>query len=511
MEAYPNQWKFLSTIKRVSIQKLDKAFATLAESPMSEIASKDSKQLVLTIGSGIRLPKKFLDKATVNFLREELNFPNLDYWLKKRLGKSVYQTEKFFRLIEEDGEYISLPRGFLVKLTDYLRTRNVPFSLRDERTSVPDISFNSIIELKPEQAQVVDLVMEVDQGVIVAPPGSGKTIMGLELIARRTQSALILTHRKQIMDQWVDRIQTYLGIPKAHIGRIGGAKNFIGDKVTVAMMQSLVRLQDLKDLHNKFGLIIVDECHHIPAKTFREVISKIDSRYCYGLTATPERKHKDEKLIYLFIGDIIGELKDSIQKIDLFSKEKTNESNRKVVIRETTLEVPFTFTTDNYQILSRIISFDQARNQLILEDIKRSVAIGQKTLVLSERKEHLEALNMYLKGTCESILITGDDSASSRKSKLAQIISGHYQLILSTGQFLGEGTDIKDIQTIILAFPLAFEGMLTQYIGRIRGDQKMVYDYHDAKTPFLDRQFKKRKKFYEKNEFQILVSHEERI
>ena len=128
MEAYPNQWKFLSTIKRVSIQKLDKAFATLAESPMSEIASKDSKQLVLTIGSGIRLPKKFLDKATVNFLREELNFPNLDYWLKKRLGKSVYQTEKFFKLIEEEGEDIILPRGFLTTLTDHLRSRNSSFA-----------------------------------------------------------------------------------------------------------------------------------------------------------------------------------------------------------------------------------------------------------------------------------------------------------------------------------------------------------------------------------------------
>jgi superfamily II DNA or RNA helicase len=140
---------------------------------------------------------------------------------------------------------------------------------------------------------------------------------------------------------------------------------------------------------------------------------------------------------------------------------------------------------------------------LVLEDIKRSVAAGQKTLVLSERKEHLEVLNMYLKGSCEAILVTGDDSVVSRKSKFAQIASGHYQVILATGQLVGEGMDVPDIQAVVLAFPLAFEGKLAQYIGRIRGAQKTVYDYHDGGTPFLDRQFKKRKKFYEKSRFRI--------
>ena len=174
-----------------------------------------------------------------------------------------------------------------------------------------------------------------------------------------------------------------------------------------------------------------------------------------------------------------------------------------MIVRDTQLAVPFSFTADNYQILARIVSFDQARNQLILDDIRHSVAAGQKTLVLSERKEHLEVLNMYLKGSCEAILVTGDDSAVSRKSKFAQIVSGHYQVILATGQLVGEGMDVPDIQVVVLAFPLAFEGKLAQYIGRIRGAQKTVYDYHDISTPFLDRQFKKRKKFYKENGFVI--------
>ncbi len=503
LKPYPAQWSFLAKVKRISLRELDAIFAQLTNQPVCQ-ASTDARRLILTLGTGIRIQKSLLDKTTVNFIREELNFPNLDYWLKKRLGKSVYQTEKFFRLIEEDGEHVILPRGFLTKLTDHLRSQNIPFFIRDERWSLSNAAFASVVELRPEQTNAVDLAMAVEQGVIVAPPGSGKTVMGLELIARRGQPALILTHRKQIMDQWIERAQTFLGIAKAHIGRIDGVKKSIGEIITVAMMQSLARQKDLSDLRDKFGLVIVDECHHIPAKTFREVISSIDAKYCYGLTATPERKHKDEKLIYLFIGDIIAELQEHVQELPTSSGLQETGSGRNVIVRETGLAVPFSFTADNYQILARMVSFDQARNQLVLDDIKNSVAADQKTLVLSERKEHLEVLNMYLKGSCETILVTGDDSPVSRKIKFAQIASGHYQVILATGQLVGEGMDVPDIQTIILAFPIAFEGKLTQYIGRIRGMQKTVYDYHDVKTPFLDRQFKKRKRFYQKAGFHMI-------
>ena len=296
LTVFLNQWDFLVKVKRISTRDLDAVFTQLTDQSVN-VVTTDSKRLTLTLGSGIRIQKNLLDKTAINFIREELNFPNLDYWLKKRLGKSVYQTEKFFRLIEEVGENIILPRGFLTKLTDHFRSRGVSFLIRDERAVLPDTAFTSMIELRQEQIEAVDLAMAVEQGVLVAPPGSGKTIMGLELIARRGQPALILTHRKQIMDQWVDRIQSYLGIAKTHIGRTDGVKKSIGDKVTVAMMQSLARRKDLSDLRCKFGLVIIDECHHIPAKTFREVISAIDAKYCYGLTATPERKHKDEKLI----------------------------------------------------------------------------------------------------------------------------------------------------------------------------------------------------------------------
>ncbi len=506
LEPYSNQWAFLADVNRISTDMLDKIFDQMHGGNLSAVGSTNSEEhhkLVLHLGSGIRVKKTFLDKATVNFLREELNFPNTDYWLKKRFGKSVYQTEKFFRLIEEIGEDVILPRGFITKFTDYLSSHTLDFTVRNERAVPSNVLYSSRIELRAEQAEAVHLALEEDQGVIVAPPGSGKTIMGLELIARRQQPALILTHRRQIMDQWIERIQQFLGIAKAHIGRIDGVKKSVGENITVAMMQSLARKKDVTDLRDRFGLIMVDECHHIPARTFREVVTHMNPRFCYGLTATPKRKHNDEKLIYLFIGDIIAEIPERGTAEHEAPSASTTEPTKNVIIRKTGLAVPSSFTTDQYQLLARIVSFDQARNALILEDIKRSVSDGEKTLVLSERKEHLEVLTMYLKGHCETIMMTGDDSAASRKSKLAQIVSGHYQIVLATGQLFGEGIDIPDFRAIVLSFPLAFEGKLTQYIGRLRGGQKLVYDYHDAGTPFLDRQFQKRKRFYKKHGFQI--------
>lgn len=166
-----------------------------------------------------------------------------------------------------------------------------------------------------------------DFGVIVSPPGSGKTIIGLELIAQKKQPTLILVHRKQLFDQWVDRIQNFLSIPKKQIGQIGNQKEKVGKEVTVAMIQSLTR-GDLTELQNRFGMIIVDECHHIPAKSFREVITQLNCYYLYGLTATPKRKNNDEKLIYVYIGNIIYEMTQ---------KELLEQQNSKaeINIRET--------------------------------------------------------------------------------------------------------------------------------------------------------------------------------
>src|SRR5258708_1330646 len=242
--------------------------------------------------------------------------------------------------------------------------------------------------------------------------------MGLELIAKKSQPALILVHRKQLLDQWIERIQSFLGIPKRDIGQFSGEKKTIGKEITVAMMQSLIKMneEEKKKVANEFGTIIIDECNHIPAKTFRELITQFNPYYLYGLTATPRRKYNDEKLIYYYIGEILTTIDQNKQITK--SKQKASEKHTIVEIHETSLAVPFDRKIDTFEVLSKILIFDSNRNTIIIQDILRHVMKGKKILVLTERKEHVEVLSLYLKTHCEIITLTGDDSTSKRKIKL---------------------------------------------------------------------------------------------
>jgi len=501
----PDQWQFLSTVERHSISELNSIHKSLfsdSGKPMPNIPI--SGGLGILINNQIELRRSELSPALVHFLKEELNFLNTEYLTKRRLGKSIYKVQKYFKLIDESGDTVSLPRGFLQTLVKFLEENNISYTEQFDTPRFEQTDYKSQIELTPAQIPIVQLGTEHNQGVIVAPSGSGKTIIGLELIARRQLPALILVHRKQLLDQWIERIQTFLGIAKAHIGQYSGTKKKLGKQITVDLLQSLDRKGDLTELKDKFGTIIVDECHHIPAATFREVIAQLNPKYIYGLTATPKRKHNDEKLIYVYIGDVIAQMEAS----DIIPATDSPQQPPEVLVRTTNLNIPFKFTTDNFQLLAKVVCFDTARNQMIVEDIVNQVGSGKRILVLSERKEHLEILAMYLKGKCETIVISGDDSARSRKSKLKQIESGHYRVILSTGQFFGEGIDIRGISCLILAFPFSFEGKLIQYMGRLRdfGEQKTIVDYRDSQIPFLERQFKQRERHYKKLKAQVIFA-----
>jgi superfamily II DNA or RNA helicase len=505
---FADQWTFLQEAKRYSLQEIEKVHQSLVSSNphwkercLSISLTSPEITLSISVSNQIALHRSHLFPQLTEFLKEELNFLNAEYLTKRRLGKSTYKVQKYFKLIEETADAILLPRGFLSTLVTFLREHDVSHSLHHEHPLLDEVSFESCIKLTPLQATAVASAVKQNQGIIVAPSGSGKTIIGLDLIVKRKLPALILVHRKQILDQWVERIRTFLGIPKPHIGQYFGIKKKFGSQITVALLQSLGRRKGLSDLKNQFGTIVVDECHHIPASTFREVVAQLNPHYLYGLTATPKRKHNDEKLIYVYIGDIIAQM----EAVDFKPVSSTPARQWQVIVKVTSLVLPFKFTTDLFQLLAKVICFDTARNQLIVEDILRESDAANKVLVLSERKEHLEILNLYLKGKREIIVISGDDSARARKSKMKQIEDGHYQVILSTGQFFGEGIDSQGITCLILAFPFSFEGKLVQYLGRLRdiGAQKRIIDYRDRNIPFLERQFKQRERYYKKLSAQV--------
>lgn len=499
-EDIDNQWQLLASIKKLSTVELNDLFDRLVKKTEStEIIksnkSKSDSTLEITINNQMILKKEQLSPPLIRFLREQLNFFNTEYMIKKKIGVSTYQTEKFFKLIQEETDTILIPRGFVNKLVNFCQENKIPFVIVNKRKKLPAIKFKSKINLYDYQKAVTDEICDMDSGVIVAPSGSGKTIIGLDLIAKKSQPALIIVHRKQLLDQWVERIQSFLGIPKSHIGRISGIKKSFGKQITVAMIQSLIKMENVNEIANQFGIVIVDECHHIPAKTFRELICKFNPFYLYGLTATPKRKYNDEKLIYYYIGDIIATVDQNNKHTDIISNNSFN-----VYIRKTKVSVPFDYQTDEFESASNILIYDTSRNTLICNDIQKEITNGNKILVLTERKEHVATLFLYLKQKAEIITLTGEDSQSKRVVKIDQIQMGHFQVLIATGQLFGEGVDFNVFNCLFLVYPFSFEGKLVQYIGRIRrsNQKQIIYDYHDIEIPFFDKQFKQRLRQYKK-------------
>jgi len=497
-EPFENQWEFLESIKTVSISELKNLYEKLFDTQPNDVLVSSPEpdkpyELEIVISNQIYLKRTQLNQKLIVFLREQLNFYNSDYLAKKNLGKSVFNTEKFFKLIEESENEVMIPRGFSASLVQFCTKEKIPFKIIDKREKKDSIDFGSEITLQNHQEIALEKIREKDFGVIVSPPGSGKTVIGLEIIAEKRQPALIIVHRKQLFDQWIERIQDFLKIPKKDIGQFGNQMKKIGKQITIAMIQTLSRLDDYEKIANAFGTIIIDECHHIPAKSFREAIVNFNAFYLYGLTATSKRKNNDQKLIFVYIGNILHQVN---QQQFLAERNIQTEIN----IKETELFAPFDYKIDKYETISRILVHDTQRNSIILHDVECNANRFKTILILSERKSHVDILNLYLKDKYETITIHGDDSESARKSKIEQIKQGHFKIVISTGQYFGEGIDISNLECLFIVYPFAFEGKLIQYIGRIQRSENppVIFDYRDSKIDYFEKMFKQRKRYYNK-------------
>jgi hypothetical protein len=493
-EAFNDQWSFLESIQKTTPAELDQIYRSIPHpsSTSSETPSSTGGSLEIVIRNHVCLNREKLSPEITNYIRDELNFINSDYLMKKKMGRSTWQTERYFKLIGEQDDKITIPRGFLPQLIDYSKKQGIPYHIEDKRKKLISVIYHSSIQLHSWQEEALEPTKKKDFGVIVAPPGSGKTIMGLELITRKQQPALIVVHRKQLFDQWIDRIESFLGIPEKNIGKYSGSHKNEGDKISVGMVQTLKQHEVSDIIEDSFGTIIVDECHHVPAKTFRETITRYSSYYLYGLTATPMRKNNDENLIYVFIGNILSEIPSEYL-------DSNQSATIQINIRETNLQAPFDYKIDDYETLSRILVHDTARNQLIVNDLKKVTDQKKTVLLLTERKAHIEVLNLYLKEQFETITLSGDDSKGSQQSKMKQIQAGHFQIVLSTGQFFGEGIDVDQFDCLFLVYPFAFKGKLIQYIGRITRSNQLpvIYDYRDRQIEYFEKLFKKRNRFYD--------------
>ncbi len=492
LEPYKDQWGFLSSIQRVSVSHLDTIYHSLQPNNDQVPTNINSGKLHIQLNNVIHLNRLDMTPGLINFLKEELNFVNSEYFIKKKSGRNTWGTERYFRFIEETEYEVIIPRGFIGRLIRYCKQQNIDFEFQDERKKHAPIPFKTNFSLRSHQKSAIEATSRKEFGVITAPPGSGKTVIGLKIVAEKQQPALIIVHRKQLLEQWIERIQAFLGISKNEIGRIGQGKAKPGKAITVAMIQSLGKYldkQETDEFAQSFGTIIVDECHHIPAETFRNTISKLSSYYQYGLTATPFRKGNDGKIIFTHLGEIIADIKP--QEIEQYKRAR-------VIVRDTALEIPFNPKTDPFETLSKVLVHDSARNKLILGDITVELNKGKKAVIITERKEHIDSLYQFLKQSFEVVTLSGDDSESNRKTKWQILNSGNYQALITTGQFFGEGTDLQNASCLFLVYPFSFKGKLFQYIGRVQRSEitPVIYDYRDHKIEYLNRLFLKRNTYY---------------
>jgi superfamily II DNA or RNA helicase len=457
------------------------------------------QKILIKLKNYVEIDKNQVDSKLQKFLQQNLQILNSEFSLKEKLGLSLYGIQKYFDLLLEKQDSYLLPRGFLRKLLTYLQENNYEIELLDKRTSFPFVDYKAKIPLFDYQQKVIDKALQRHFGIIVAPPGAGKTVMALDLISKRGQPSLILVHRRQLLEQWQDRIESFLKIPKSDIGEISGKKKQLGQKITVSTMQSMLKM-DLNSLSNKFGLILVDECHHIPAKTFRQVIVSFNSYYLYGLTATPQRKNNDEQLIFLYLGEILARIDNQDLEQERMSKGDFSANSLEIIIKKTDLEFPFDMQIDPLELAIKVLIYDSHRNLQICQDIYLEASKNKKILVLTERKDHVQVLAKYLlERGLEVVFLTGDDNKKTRVEKLKLIENKEFEVMVTTGQLFGEGSDFNAFNRLFLVYPFSFEGKLIQYIGRIQRskEEKIVYDYRDHKISYFEKMFLKRQKYYQ--------------
>ncbi|WP_459903530.1 DEAD/DEAH box helicase [Desulfosarcina cetonica] len=418
-------------------------------------------------------------------------------WLEnERMGRWNRDTSKnlkFYRRFGKNG--IVIPRGYARQLMLQLKRDRLAYELEDRRRTQPAVDFTFSATLKAFQREAVDVMRKKDFGTLSAPTGSGKTVMGLWLIAERRQPTVVVVHTKDLAFQWIARIEQFLGIPADEVGLIGAGKKRVGDRISVALVQTLYRCAD--EIAPRIGHLVVDECHRTPSRTFTEAVTVFDCRYMLGLSATPWRRDKLSRLIFWHLGD----LRHEVDKVRL--EEAGHILKADVVIRPTTFEPYFDPVNEYARMLSELTA-DDTRNRLIAADVAQEAEHGKGVcLVLSDRKKHCETLQGLLrfKFDVKADLLIGDMNNEARRLVLERLENGQVKVLIATGQLIGEGFDCPDLSTLFMATPIRFSGRVMQYLGRIlrpaRGKARAkVYDYVDERVAPLVAAARARQRVY---------------
>ncbi|MCX6054282.1 MAG: DEAD/DEAH box helicase family protein [Chloroflexi bacterium] len=528
LNPYPDQWAFLSSIQKMAHQDLERIVKNVQDEgeitgvravildetenePWKLTPSRKYKEppisaplpeyLNLVVSNQIYIEKEGLPALLRNRIIRLAAFQNPEFYKAQAMRLSTFGKPRIISCCEEYPKHLALPRGCQEELLRVLGDLKIQIKLIDERAAGDPLSVNFQGTLRLEQQLAANQLIKQDIGVLSASTAFGKTVIGTWLIAQRKVNTLVIVHRRQLMDQWVESLQSFLGLEKKEIGQIGGGKHKVTGTVDVAMIQSLINKGTVNDLVGNYGHIIVDECHHISAASFEQVIRQAKARFITGLSATVTRQDGHHPIIFMQCGPVRYRVDDRQQAASRSFIHKVN-------VRKTGFTLPTQLDNTpqpGIQEIYTMLALDSMRNQMIVDDVVEAVHVGRSPVLLTERREHLTYFADTLAGKVKNIIVLSGGMGRKQRilliDELKRIPENEERLIIATGRYLGEGFDDARLDTLFLALPIAWRGTVAQYAGRLhrnydRKSEVIIYDYVDDQVPVLAGMFRKRKNAY---------------
>lgn len=463
------------------------------------------QKLKIVLSDMVYLPKEGFGSASLSKVMGIAAFQNPEFYQKQATRQSTHETPRIICCAENLEKYIALPRACLDSLKEHLIETEIAFEEVDERFEGSVISATFKGQLRDNQSDAVKQILSKDVGIVSASTAFGKTVVAANIIAERKTNTLILVHTLQLIDQWKDRLEQFLEMPPKSIGQIGGGKKKRTGLVDIATIQSLGRKGAVSDFVSEYGQIVVDECHHISAFSFEQVVKRAKAKYVLGLTATPVRKDGHQPIIMMQCGPVV--YKDALKNRKLSGVEHV------VIPRETGFQMPPDSQVGAYiHELYDALALNQKRNDLIFDDILKELEQGRSPLVITERLEHLDGLATKLQGFAKNIIVLKGGMTKKERTaifaKLKSIPNDAERLILATGKYIGEGFDDARLDTLFLLLPISFEGRVEQYAGRLHREHEgktdvRIYDYVDSSHPIFKKMFERRCVKYRKLGYEI--------
>lgn len=517
LRPFPDQWAFLASIEPMAVHDIEPTILRAtggvhpldvtfideedlatpwkrSDTPTQKLAGPMPASLALTLANMVHVEKAQLPPALANRLIRLAAFQNPEFYKAQAMRMSVWNTPRVIGCAENYPRHIALPRGCLDAVLALLRENGVACDLRDERFGGQPLDVSFVGSLRLDQEAAIAAMLAHDAGVLCAPTAFGKTVTAAAMIARRRVNTLVLVHRTELLKQWQERLQAFLGVGRDVIGTVGGGKARPTGGIDIAVMQSLSRQGEVKAMVEDYGQVIVDECHHVGAGSFDAILKKAKARYVLGLTATPVRRDGLQPIIFMQCGPI------------RHSAPRPAGAPHDLEVLPRLCPMRIVIPGDaGIQDVFQHLAADAARTQAIAAEIREACAQGRKVLVLTERTEHLAAIRAALDGMEPPPFVLHGRMSRAQRSALLADIAGlppdAPRVLLATGKLVGEGFDHPPLDTLVLAMPVSWKGTLQQYAGRLHRehagkDTVRIIDFVDTGHPALVRMWEKRQRGY---------------